>query len=393
MALCLSLSAHLSSVVPIPGYGAKSQAMGGVGVALPLDTFVMVSNPAGIAFLEDSYDVGLAYIKADDKLTIEDNLLIPHDHYKSAPEFFVPGLGIKKDYWNMSLGFVSYGRGAGANYGRSIPIFGTSKVKVNYSQLIAKPCFAWKLTDNIAVGLGVNFVLGYFEQGGAQNFKLNSVSPHHVTNNGFDYRPGAGIHVGVMGRFLDNFKVGISYDSQLYTHRFNKYSGLFAEHGQANGPAIFAAGVSYEACKLTVAFEYQCYFWKEIRAATNELTFTEPSGSKHGSGFGWNNENRFRTGIAYQFNENLTLRAGYMYIEPVFSKSQMFLNIDTVITFPSHLPSVGFSWKWACHEISVAYTQALQRKIHADLPLPVGGGTIKTNTTSHMLGVSYTHRL
>lgn len=393
-ALFVTLSMNLLAVVPIPGYGAKSQAMGGVGVALPLDTFVMVLNPAGIAFLEDRYDLGIAYIKPIDKVTIRDNALIPHQRYKSSPDPLIPGFGIKKDYRCTSFGFVGYGRGAGVNYGRTVPIFGTSKLEVNYNQLIAKPCAAWKITPDIAVGLGVNFVLGYFEQFGAQNFKLNSVSPHHVTNKGYDFRPGAGFHIGIMGRFLDRFKVGISYDSQLYTHRFNKYQGLFAEHGKANGPAILGIGFSYEApCRLTVAFDYQCYFWSQIRAANNRLTFTDPSGSKNGSGFGWNNENRYRVGVAYQFNDNLTLRAGFFHIQPFFSKSQLYLNIDTTVVFSSNYASAGFTWAWDCHEISVAYLQGLRRIIHADLPTPVGGGRIKTDTMAHMIGITYGHKL
>lgn len=394
LALAITLSLKVFSVVPLPGYGAKSQAMGGVGVALPLDTFVMVSNPAGIAFLEDRYDVGIAYIKPDDKVTIKNNALIPHRRYKSAPDFLVPDLGIKKDFGCTSFGFVGFGRGAGTNYGHSIPIFGTSKAKVNYNQLFAKPCAAWRITPNIAIGVGVNFVLAYFEQYGAENFKLNSVSPDHVTNNGYDYRPGAGIHIGMMGRFLDRWKAGISYDSKIFTHRFNKYEGLFAEHGQADGPAILAVGFSYESpCDLTLAFDYQCYFWEEIPAANNRLTFTEPSGSNDGSGFGWNNEHRYRVGGAYKFSDNLTLRAGYMYIRPFFSKSQLFLNIDTTIVFPSHYASAGFTWAWGCHELSVAYTQAIHRKIKGDLPVEVGGGTIRTNTMSHMFGITYGHIL
>lgn len=392
--LYITLSMNLYAIVPIPGYGAKSQAMAGVGVALPLDTFVMVSNPAAIAFLDDSYDIGLAYIKPNDKVTIDDNELIPHKRYKSTPDPLVPGFGLKKDFCGKSFGLISYGRGAGVHYGHVIPIFGTTKVKANYNQLIVKPCFAYSITSNIAIGIGVNLVISYFNQGGAENFKTTSESPNHVTNRGYDYRPGAGIHIGVMSRLLNNVKVGISYDSEIFTHRFNKYQGLLAEHGKANGPSILALGISYEAfCKLTIAFDYQCYFWKQIRALSNDLTFTEPGGSKEGSGFGWRNENRYRVGVSYQLNDNLTLRAGYMYIEPFFAKSQLFLNIDTTVVFSSHYPSAGFTWQSGCHEISLAYTQAVHRKIEGDLPAPVGGGRIRTDSTAHMVGISYTHKL
>ncbi|EGV31836.1 membrane protein involved in aromatic hydrocarbon degradation [Thiorhodococcus drewsii AZ1] len=43
------------------GWGVKSKAMAGVATALPLDTLVSATNPAGMAFIGDSFDVGVAF--------------------------------------------------------------------------------------------------------------------------------------------------------------------------------------------------------------------------------------------------------------------------------------------------------------------------------------------
>ncbi|MFD2110811.1 OmpP1/FadL family transporter [Thiorhodococcus fuscus] len=43
------------------GWGVKSKAMAGVATALPLDTLVSATNPAGMAFVGDSFDVGVAF--------------------------------------------------------------------------------------------------------------------------------------------------------------------------------------------------------------------------------------------------------------------------------------------------------------------------------------------
>ena len=41
------------------GYGIASKAMGGVGYALPQDSLVVASNPAGLTLVGDRYDIGV----------------------------------------------------------------------------------------------------------------------------------------------------------------------------------------------------------------------------------------------------------------------------------------------------------------------------------------------
>lgn len=41
------------------GYGAKSQGMAGVGIALPQDALAAATNPAGTAAVGNRYDLGL----------------------------------------------------------------------------------------------------------------------------------------------------------------------------------------------------------------------------------------------------------------------------------------------------------------------------------------------
>jgi long-chain fatty acid transport protein len=43
------------------GWGTKSKAMAGVATALPQDTLVSATNPAGMAFIGNSFDVGVAF--------------------------------------------------------------------------------------------------------------------------------------------------------------------------------------------------------------------------------------------------------------------------------------------------------------------------------------------
>jgi long-chain fatty acid transport protein len=389
--LCSLISAGAYASVPIPADGTKSQAMGGVSVAIPLDTFVMAANPAGIAFLDDRFDVNLTYIRPDDDIEIKNNALIRKKRtFNSSPDFFVPLGGIKKDFSCLSFGLCTFGRGAAVNYGTSIPIYGTSKFRLNYLQLIVKPCVAWKINENHSIGFGVNLAMSQFKNEGAQRLKAISSDPTHLTNKGFDYRPGIGFHIGWVGKFFERLKLGIALESQIFNHRFKKYRGLIPEHGKANGPSIVTAGFSYDfPCRLTVAFDYQKIFWQPLRAFSNKLTFEELLGNNDGSGQGWRNEERYKVGMAYQVNENLTFRLGYQYQRPVFSSDQLYNNVNAATNFPSKYICGGISWASGCNEINIAYMQSLRDTMNGVLPLAVGGGNIKARTLNQIVGISW----
>ncbi|MDP2231598.1 hypothetical protein [Methylotenera sp.] len=45
------------------GYGVKSQAMGGVGIALPQDALAAAANPAGLGLVGDRVDFGVTWFR------------------------------------------------------------------------------------------------------------------------------------------------------------------------------------------------------------------------------------------------------------------------------------------------------------------------------------------
>jgi long-chain fatty acid transport protein len=49
------------------GWGTKSKAMAGVATALPQDTLVSATNPAGMAFLGTSLDIGISFFNPSDR--------------------------------------------------------------------------------------------------------------------------------------------------------------------------------------------------------------------------------------------------------------------------------------------------------------------------------------
>jgi long-chain fatty acid transport protein len=49
------------------GWGTKSKAMAGVATALPQDTLVTATNPAGMAFMGNRLDLGVSFFNPSDR--------------------------------------------------------------------------------------------------------------------------------------------------------------------------------------------------------------------------------------------------------------------------------------------------------------------------------------
>ncbi|MDB2614306.1 outer membrane protein transport protein [Chlamydiales bacterium] len=379
--------------IPLLVEGAKSAGMGGCAVAMPQDSLVMITNPAGLSFIEDRYDLNVISIYSHTKAKIQDNFLIPKAKYDSTPTFYIPSAGIKKEYCSLALGLCAYGRGAGTNYGEPIPIFGTTKFYSLLNQYIIKPCLSWKFNENHAIGAGVDLAITQLKVEGLENFQLSSAYPSFVTNNGNDYKAGIGVHIGYLGRFFDKLKIGIAYDTKILTHRFNRYKGLFAERAKIDGPAIFTVGASYDiTCRLVTAFDYQCVLWKNNRAFHNPLSFTDLLGTSKGSGLGFRNENRYKFGVAYTCTDSLTLRLGYIAVQPVYASDQLLFNVATTSSNPNNYFTGGFTWAWDCSEINFYCAQSLNRTISTELNPLLGGGRLETKSINSVMALSFGHR-
>ena len=57
-AFAVPMAAHATNGYFLPGYGAKSMGMGGVGVAYAQDSLAAMTNPAGIAGMGFRADLG-----------------------------------------------------------------------------------------------------------------------------------------------------------------------------------------------------------------------------------------------------------------------------------------------------------------------------------------------
>ncbi|MCB1111510.1 MAG: hypothetical protein H7A37_02525 [Chlamydiales bacterium] len=241
------------------GYGAKSKGMGGVSIALPQETLVALTNPAGMVFLGNRYDIGAGYIYSQYWETIKNNSFGKDGHADLNTFRNVPY--IEAGYNRMlsprcSVGVTGAPLAGGIIFHRKrdsdTPGEGPHKLTVAYPAI--SPCAAMKIGDNQGVGISLDLVAALLNVQGFQSIvnRDGSAYPDKVTNNGWDFAPGFGVRIGWMMHVTPCFSVGLGYRSQTFMASFDKYKGLLTPKGRANLPQSVDFGVSFYPSASTV---------------------------------------------------------------------------------------------------------------------------------------------
>lgn len=404
--LCASVAYATNGYMP-HAIGTASKGMAGAGAAaLPQDTLVAFTNPAGLTRVGKRYDVELELFnpkrsyKANDDFDPPPPPSVPPGRFTSDNDYFlIPGLGVNLPIDDKStVGIALIGQG-GMNTEYNNPTFqnfatppGTppnptgaftagEPTGVDLAQMTLGVTYARELPGFASLGItrhsiGITPILAVqrFKARGLQPFRALSVSPDKVTNNGYDYSYGGGVRVGWLGSFLDdNMNIGISYQSKLWMTDFDDYEGLFAKGGDFDIPAIFNLGLAFKLTpKLTVAADMRRIFYNDIDALSNPnaVSFndiqTNPNqrlGGSDGLGFGWSNVNTYSVGVQYQATDKWTLRTGYSNGDEPWRNTNTLFNVLAPATIKNHA-SVGTTYQLTKQsQINFAYTHAFRNTI------------------------------
>jgi long-chain fatty acid transport protein len=209
--------------------------------------------------------------------------------------FVLPELGYSLQYRpNLALGVAIYGNGGlNTSYTTPILLLGTTRGGVNIEQVFISPTLAYKVGAHNSFGIAANIAIQLFADEGLQNFESTaSIDPAHVSNNGNSYGTGGGVRVGWLGELNRVVSVGATYQSRTWVSKFNRYSGLFAEHGGFDVPANFAGGAAVKlGAKATLLYDEERILYGSVKSIANPLASASPLGTDSGPGFGWHDIN------------------------------------------------------------------------------------------------------
>ena len=311
------------------GWGTKSKAMAGVAAALPQDTLVSATNPAGMGFIGNSLDLGVAFFSPSDRGYIANDdfgrdpstgfptgpFVTPGKYTSNQDWFLVPSFGYNRVLdEKMTIGLSVFGNGGMNTKYMERPVWenfalpqdmlvnpdgspttnppsfdpngctspqmnnanpcgvftATVPTSINLEQLFIELPFTYKLNEHHSLGIAPVLAVQNFEARGLEPFAQLSVDGDNVSNNGKDWSYGGGLHLGWVGEVHDRFTLGASYRTKMWMTKLDDYAGLFANGGDFDIPAMLALGVSFKATPgLVLAFDYQRIFYGDIDAISN----------------------------------------------------------------------------------------------------------------------------
>jgi len=342
------------------GYGARSKALGGAGVADSTDATAPANNPAGLVNAGSQINAAFSLFSPRREYTGSGffgftpmGTHSSHNDYFPMPNFAVSyqldedsviGLvmlgngGMNTDYTGMNRNLTT---GFCVNPLTGLPIIGArgtycgGGAGVNLGQMIVGATYARRM-GRFSFGITPMFATQWFKANGLGAFAGSSNSPTNLTGNGHDYSYGGGVRAGVEFAVTDQIRIGVAGQTPMWMTKFDSYSGLFANRGSFDIPANATVGIAVDITPtVTVMFDWKHIWYSQVDAISNpsrNILTCPPGGGapgclggSRGAGFGWDDVDSFKVGVEWDATPDLTLRAGYSYnTQPISGRDAMF---------------------------------------------------------------------
>ncbi|MDX2463632.1 MAG: outer membrane protein transport protein [Porticoccus sp.] len=386
-ALCAPMAAMATNGYFAHGYGTKNKGLAGGGAALPQDSMIAATNPAGMVFVGNRLDVGAAIFSPNPRSYTSSGpaatacgpggcpfSIGPQSVDSEDGVFLIPHFGRN---WmldaNSSIGVSVYGNGGmnteykggtatyfdGAAFVSPSGTYGAGKTGVNLEQLFIAGTYARKINDNASWGVTPIIVYQRFEATGVGSFAPFSSDPTKLSNNGVDTSTGYGLKLGIQGEAAPGVTLAASYQSKMSMSELKDYAGLFAEGGDFDIPATATLGVAWKTSPSTVlTADIQKIYYSAINSIANPIanltgsctpspTGGLPTGSgclgeSGGAGFGWEDMTILKLGYQWAGSAGWTWRAGLSKGDQPIPKEETMFNILAPAVMETHL-TFGFT--------------------------------------------------
>lgn len=396
----LSVGAHATNGYFSHGYGMSAKGMGGVGIAYAQDSLAAATNPAGMVYVGNRFDIGVDVFAPDRGFSIAGTEYDGNGSGFMESYFPIPEFGYNRMMNDrMSLGVAVFGNGGmNTTYGNGDHPFATnpggpgagSTVGIDLMQMFIAPNIAYKVNDKFSVGATANLIVQAFESQGLSAF--------FQPDNGKDYSYGASLRVGAMYKVNNAITLGATYQTKADMSKFDDYATLFPNDGEFDIPPNYGIGIAFKATdRLDIAFDVMRIEYESVDVTGNPADMINYFGNTHG--FGWEDQTVYKLGVAYKYNDQLTLRAGYNYgaspIDPSVPAGFPDVTFDMNTLAPGvveHHLTLGFTHNIdATSSVTGAYMHAFNTEIDgAGLPLfGVGGGAGTLEMSQDSFGLSY----
>ena len=398
------------------GIGIKNRALAGAGVAFPQDAMAGATNPAGMAFVGNRFDIGAVLFFPDRNYESSASMangfggaftVGPDSETSGDKSFLIPSFGFNKMISDRTaIGLSIYGNGGlnttwdggtasfdpdgpgPAPVGTFPGVFGAGTAGVDLFQIFFNLSIAHKLSENVSIGISPLLAVQGFRSNGLDAFagftktfaeSGGMTMPDNLTGNGQDYAYGGGVQVGALVKNVaDIVDLGISYRSKIYMDEFDDYSDLFAEDGDFDIPPTLWIGFALHATdSITVVFDFQRIWYEDVDAVSNDVQnlFACPTagaggtdlesclGGDNGGGFGWRDIDIFKIGLQWERSKQDIFRIGYSHSDQPIPSDQVLFNILAPGVIEDHI-TAGYTRIFNNNsELSIEIMHALKESV------------------------------
>ncbi len=378
------------------GYGIKYSALAGAGVAVNLSSLGAITNPAGLVYMDNSYDINIALFSPNRSYDVIGNpsgypgtFGLASGKIESNSKYFpMPTLGANwKLNPTMAFGIVIYGNG-GMNSNYPTKTFydpNSPGTGVNIMQLFVGATYSIEVAQGHAFGITAIFGYQTFAAKGLLSFANFSSDPNALTGNKVSTSTGFGAKIGYQGKLTSFLTFGAAFQTKMYMSKFKDYAGLFAEQGGFDVPANWTAGFAVKAnSDLTFLLDVQEILYSGVNSVGNPLVVSELSpvlpdgsanpnfkalGTDEGAGFGWKDMWVIKFGTMWQSSPDWTWMVGYSYGTQPIPNTEVLFNILAPAVVQHHI-TAGVTRKInQNNEISLAFMYAPASSVTGANPL------------------------
>lgn len=359
--LLISATSATAAGFRLPEAGAKAMGMGFAFTAQADDPSAIYFNPAGIVQLEgQNVMVGGTYIRENGAeftgttpltLNTATGTFDIRTETQKDLDFFVPNA-----YWTRRASpNFAYGLGIFVPFGlaqeyenRETSIFRNQVTKVEVQTFVVNPTVAWKVSQTLSLGAGIDFMYGKAKLAQAGVVRLGAAPLDQVNIFQLDLEGDGtawGYNFGLLFVPSSNWKFGLSYRSPFQLDidgadvRVRGINGTvpfvpnplpppaaFTAAQVFGGtafdteastkidlPATVALGVAYVRDRLTLEADVDWTLWHKFRSLVIDIRNNNPLLPDAVRPEDWDDVAAFRVGAEYRVTDPLALRAGFAY--------------------------------------------------------------------------------
>lgn len=393
------------------GYGTKQKALSGAGVAHSEDAMSLSVNPAGLVSVGNQFNAAFTLFSPHRDVEVGTPGFLPSGkHTSGSTMFLMPNMAYSRQIDAQSAwGVAVFGNGgmntdwSAMTGGAMCPapgmgLFCGGKAGVNLEQMFVSVGYARRM-GGLSVGVAPVMALQKFRADGLSMFGAMGASSDaaNLSNRGDDWAYGAGVRVGVEWTLQPGLRLGLSGSTPIWSTKFERYSGLFADGGGFDIPANVTLGVAWDVTPtVTLMADYRHIFYGGVGSIANSSAAMAPGagnlGLAGGPGFGWKDVDVIALAAAWKASQDLTLRVGYSHNTNPVQKADVMFNIFAPGVVTDHF-SGGLSYQLTKNSgIDLAAAWVPRNSVSGQSLAVMGGQDLKLSMEQYELSLGYSYK-